>query len=164
MRRQNRLIAGVLTAVTVGAAAVAIGIALLLTHIVHLRTTANATLRTGTYLDATINLESEVVDAETGLRGYVITGKPLFLAPTRTAESVLPAATLALEQAAEREGAYVSRATALADAARVYMTSYVPTVEREVATDPGPRVRSRRPPAASSSSTASARRPSSSST
>ncbi len=136
MRRQNRLIAGVLTAVTVGAAAVAIGIALLLTHIVHLRTTANATLRTGTYLDATINLESEVVDAETGLRGYVITGKPLFLAPTRTAESVLPAATLALEQAAEREGAYVSRATALADAARVYMTSYVPTVEREVATDP----------------------------
>ena len=130
------MIAGVLAAVTVGAAAVAVGIALLLGHIVHLRTTANATLRTGTYLDATINLESKVVDAETGLRGYVITGNPLFLAPTQAAESALPAATLALEQAAEREGAYVSRATALADAARFYMTSYVPDVQREVATNP----------------------------
>ncbi len=69
-----------LAAVTVGAAAVALGIALLLGHIVSLRTTADATLRTGTYLDATINVERAVVDAETGLRGYVITGEPLFLA------------------------------------------------------------------------------------
>ena len=136
MRQQTRLIAGVLVAVTVGAAAVALGIALLLGHIVHLRTTANATLRTGTYLDATINLESKVVDAETGLRGYVITGNRLFLSPTQAAESALPAATLALEQAAEREGAYVSRATALADAARFYMASYVPAVQREVTTNP----------------------------
>ena len=136
MRQQTRLIAGVLAAVTIGAAAVALGIALLLGHIVHLRTTANATLRTGTYLDATINLESKVVDAETGLRGYVITGNRLFLAPTQAAESALPAATLALEQAAEREGAYVSRATALADAARFYMASYVPAVQRDVATNP----------------------------
>lgn len=136
MRQQTRLIAGVLAAVTIGAAAVAVGIALLLGHIVHLRTTANATLRTGTYLDATINLESKVVDAETGLRGYVITGNRLFLAPTQAAESALPAATLALEQAAEREGAYLSRATALADAARFYMASYVPAVQREVTNNP----------------------------
>ena len=100
MRPQSRLIAGVLAAVTVGAAAVALGIALLLGHIVNLRTTADATLRTGAYLDATINLERDVVDAETGLRGYVITGKPLFLSPTQAAEADLPAATLALEQAA----------------------------------------------------------------
>jgi sigma-B regulation protein RsbU (phosphoserine phosphatase) len=135
MRQQTRLIAGVLAAVTIGAAAVAVGIALLLGHTVHLRTTADATLRTGTYLDATINLESKVVDAETGLRGYVITGNRLFLAPTQAAESALPRATLALEQAAEREGAYVSRATALADAARFYMASYVPAVQREVSTN-----------------------------
>jgi len=136
MRRQNRLIAGVLAAVTIGAAAVALGIALLLVHIVDLRTTADATLRTGAYLDATINLESDVVDAETGLRGYVITGKPAFLSPTQAAESDLPAATLALEQAAQREGAFVSRANALAAAARFYMTSYVPDVQREVKVDP----------------------------
>ncbi len=136
MKPQNRLIAGVLAAVTIGAAAVALGIALLLVHIVHLRTTANATLRTGQYLDATINLESDVVDAETGLRGYVITGKPVFLSPTEAAEADLPAATLALEQAAGRDGAFVSRATALAAAARFYMTSYVPDVQREVKVDP----------------------------
>ncbi len=135
MRQQTRLIAGVLAAVTMGAAAVALGIALLLGNIVHLRTSANATLRTGTYLDATINLESKVVDAEIGLRGYVITGNRLFLAPTQAAESALPAATLALEQAAEREGAYVSRANALADAARFYMASYVPAVQRDVTTN-----------------------------
>ncbi len=136
MRPQNRLIAGVLAAVTIGAAAVALGIALLLVHIVDLRTTANATLRTGPYLDSTIDLESDIVDAETGLRGYVLTGKPVFLSPTQAAESDLPAATLALEQAAGHDGAFVSRATALAAAARFYMTSYVPDVQREVKIDP----------------------------
>ncbi|HUB04763.1 MAG TPA: SpoIIE family protein phosphatase [Solirubrobacteraceae bacterium] len=136
MRSQTRLIAGVLAAITVGAAAVALGIALLLGHIVHLRTTADATLRTGAYLDATINVEREVVDAETGLRGYVITGKPLFLSPTQTAESDLPAAARALEQAARSEGVFVAQATALADAARFYMTSYVPRVQRAVTSDP----------------------------
>jgi hypothetical protein len=67
MAPQKRLITGVLAAVSVGAVAVAFGIALLLAHIVSLRTTADATLSTGTYLDATINVERAVVDAETGL-------------------------------------------------------------------------------------------------
>lgn len=136
MRAQHRLIAGVLAAVTVGAAAVALGIALLLGHIVSLRTTADATLRTGTYLDATINVERAIIDAETGLRGYVITAKPLFLTPTRAAQAEMPGAARALERAANAEGAYVTRATALADAARSYISSYVPTVTREVTTDP----------------------------
>ncbi len=136
MRPQFRLIAGVLAAVTVGAAAVALGIAVLLGHIFSLRTTADATLRTGAYLDATINVERAVVDAETGLRGYVITTKPLFLAPTRTAQAELPGAARALELAANDEGAFVTRATALADAARSYMSSYVPRVTQEVTTDP----------------------------
>ncbi len=82
MRTRSRLIAGVLVAVAAGGATVALGVAVLLGNIVHLRATAKATLGTGSYLDATINVERAVVDAETGLRGYVITGKPLFLAPT----------------------------------------------------------------------------------
>ena len=109
---------------------------MLLGHIFSLRTTADATLRTGAYLDATINVERAVVDAETGLRGYVITTKPLFLAPTRTAQAELPGAARALELAANDEGAFVTRATALADAARSYMSSYVPRVTQEVTTDP----------------------------
>ncbi len=132
MSTRNRLIAGVLVAVAAGGAAVALGVALLLGNIVHLRATANATLSTGSYLDATINVERAVVDAETGLRGYVITGKPLFLDPTQMAAKQLPKAAAALEQAAAKEGAYVARANALADAARAYMTNYVPRVIAEV--------------------------------
>jgi len=48
MRTRNRLIAGMLLAVAAGGAAVALGVALLLGNIVHLRATANATLGTGT--------------------------------------------------------------------------------------------------------------------
>lgn len=136
MRAQIRLVAGVLVGVAAGGVAVAVGVALLLGNIVHLRATANATLGTGSYLAATINVERVVVDAETGLRGYVITRNPLFLAPTRTAQAQLPDAALALEQAARQEGAYVARATALADASRAYMTNYVPGVIGEVTSDP----------------------------
>ena len=136
MRGQVRLVAAVVVAVTVGAAAVAFGVALLLGDIVQLRSTATATLRTGDYLAATINVERAVVDAETGLRGYVITGEELFLAPTIAAQAQLPQAARALERAASNEGAFLTRATALADSARAYMTTYVPRVTREVATHP----------------------------
>jgi CHASE3 domain sensor protein len=125
-----------LIAVAAGGAAVALGVALVLGNIAHLRATANATLSTGSYLDSTINVERAVVDAETGLRGYVITGKPLFLAPTRAAQEQLPKAADALEQAATQERAYGARANALADAARAYMTGYVPGVIAQVKTDP----------------------------
>jgi serine phosphatase RsbU (regulator of sigma subunit)/CHASE3 domain sensor protein len=133
---QIRLLAGLLAAVTVGAAAVALGVALLLSDTIHLRATANATLGMGEYLSATIDVEREVVDAETGLRGYVITANSLFLTPTRAAQAQLPAAALALERTARREGVFVARATALADSARTYMTSYVPAVIRQVTVDP----------------------------
>jgi len=136
MRGQVRLVVAVVVAVTMGAAGVAFGVALLLGDTVHLRSNATATLRTGDYLAATINVERVVVDAETGLRGYVITGEKLFLAPTIAAQAQLPQAARALERAASDEGAFVTRATALADSARAYMTSYVPRVTREVATDP----------------------------
>ena len=93
----------------------------------HLRANANATLRTGAYLDATINLERLVVDGETGLRGYVITGRPLFLAPERTAAAQLPGAAAALERAAANDGrVQAGQARSLADAARAYLDGYVP--------------------------------------
>lgn len=136
MKGHARLVAAVVVAVTVGAAAVAVGVALLLGDIVDLRSTAGDTLRTGDYLAATINVERAVIDAETGLRGYVITGQKQFLAPTVAAPGELQQATVALERAANNEGAFVARATALAGSARAYMTGYVPRVTRQVATDP----------------------------
>jgi CHASE3 domain sensor protein len=131
------LVTGVLVAVATGALAVAIGVTLLLTHIIDLRANANASLRTGTYLDATINVERSAVDAETGLRGYVITGDRAFLAPERSAESAMPAATSALRRAAAQDGEFVTQAAQLASAARAYLARYVPQVIDQVRRNPG---------------------------
>jgi CHASE3 domain sensor protein len=137
MRQGTRLVAGVLAAVAAGGVAVAVGVALLLGSIVHQRSTADATLRTGTYLTATINLESLVLDAETGLRGYVITGRRLFLDPERTAANQLPAAGAALERAAAADqGAFSAQAASLVDSAHSYMSTYVPAVIAEVTANP----------------------------
>ena len=82
-----------------------------------------------TYLDATINVERAVVDAETGLRGYVITGQPLFLAPTHSGTGASCRAPRPRSSGPPtHEGAFVARANALADSARSYMTGYVPGV------------------------------------
>ena len=136
MRARTGLVAGVLAVVAAGAVAVAVGGALLLTHIVDLRRSVNATLRAGNYLEATIGVESLVVDAETGLRGYVITGQPLFLAPERTAAAQMPAAAGALRRAAASDGADVTQASALAASARSYLSTYVPRVIEQVRTNP----------------------------
>jgi serine phosphatase RsbU (regulator of sigma subunit) len=136
MKSRAGLVTGVLIAVATGAVAVALGVALLLSHIVDLRSSANANLRTGAYLDATINVERLVVDAETGLRGYVITGDRGFLAPERAAIAAMPAATGALERAAAKERAFVAQAAALVSSARSYLGTYLPKVIRETSTDP----------------------------
>jgi CHASE3 domain sensor protein len=138
MRQGTRLVAGVLAAVAAGGVAVAVGVALLLGSIVHQRSTADATLRTSAYLSATINEEELVLDAETGVRGYVITGRPLFLQPERTAATELPAAGTALEHAAiADQGAFSAQAAALVGSANSYIATYVPRVIREVTADPG---------------------------
>jgi phosphoserine phosphatase RsbU/P len=136
MKPRARLLTGVLAAVIAGGVGVALGVALLLGNTVHLRSSATATLRTGAYLDATIEVERLVIDAETGLRGYVITEHPVFLAPLRTAVSQMPSATAALERAAVHEHAYVARAMSLSAAARSYLLTYVPQVRGEVTRDP----------------------------
>jgi serine phosphatase RsbU (regulator of sigma subunit) len=136
MRSRAGLVTGVLVAVATGAVAVAVGVTLLLTHIVDLRTTAKASLRTGAYLDATIDLERLVVDAETGLRGYVITGDRGFLAPESSAVAAVPGAAAALQRAAAGDGAFMTQASQLASSARSYLDTYVPQVIRQVSTDP----------------------------
>ena len=137
MRQGTRLVAGVLAAVAAGGAAVAVGVALLLGNIVHLRSTADATLRTGSYLTATINLEELVLDAETGVRGYVITGRSLFLQPEHTAAKGLSGAGTALKRGvAADQGAFSAQAASLIASADSYMSTYVPRVIREVAADP----------------------------
>ncbi len=132
----GRLLAGVLLAVAAGAIAVAVGVALLLGGIIDLRGSADSALHSDGYLVRVIDVERSVVDAETGLRGYVITGQPLFLAPLRRAQQQLPPEATALAQMAASQHAFTGQADALAAAARAYMSGYVATLLGQMATDP----------------------------
>jgi serine phosphatase RsbU (regulator of sigma subunit) len=71
------------------------------------------------------SVERLVVDAETGLRGYLITGEPRFLQPTLAAERRPPAAYAALRQAAASAGVYEPAAQALIGASSAYLSGYL---------------------------------------
>ena len=114
--------------VAAGAALVAIGVALLLTNTIKLRDSADATIRSSAYLASVTRVEDLVVDGETGLRGYVITGRPLFLAPLHMAQTELPVAIRSLERGAAANHAFVAQARGLGDAAQAYLAGYVPRV------------------------------------
>ncbi len=136
MTSHGRLYKTVLLAVGAGAASVAIGVALLLVAILDLRSSADATLRTDTYLVRVIDVERSIVDTETALRGYVLTAHPLFLAPLLSAERQLPVETSALEREAVREHAFVSQAQGLSNAAESYLSGYAVPLLGQMARNP----------------------------
>ncbi len=136
MGQRFRLGARISILVAAGAIAAAVGVALLLSNTIKLRDSANATIRSDAYLVAAMNVERLVVDAETGLRGYVITGRPLFLAPLRAAQANFPSTRTALQRAAARDHAFVAQADGLAQASDSYLSSYVPSVLEMMAHDP----------------------------
>ena len=109
MRTTLRLPARIALVVAGGALLVALGVSLLLVNTVRLHHTADATRRSDDYLVATIDLERLVVDAETGLRGYVITGQRLFLAPTQQAQKGFAQAKAQLARAASVDGGFRRR-------------------------------------------------------
>jgi serine phosphatase RsbU (regulator of sigma subunit) len=128
MRITPRLPARIALVVASGALLVALGVTLLLVNTVGLHHTADATRRSDDYLVATINLERLVVDAETGVRGYVITGHRLFLAPTQQAQQGFTQAKAQLASAASADGGFPGEGRRLAAAADRYMTGYLPRV------------------------------------
>ncbi len=128
MRTTLRLPARIALVVAGGAVLVALGVSLLLVNTVRLHHTADATRRSDDYLVATIDLERLVVDAETGVRGYVITGQRLFLAPTQAAQHGFAQAMAQLAQAAKVDGSFPRGARRLATAADTYMTGYLPRI------------------------------------
>lgn len=111
--------------VLAGALIVAAGVALLLSNTIRLRDSATSAQQADVYLLSVVNLERLVVDAETGLRGEVITGRSLFLQPLHRAQARMPTAIAALRQAASQNHAYQGRSAALIAIARSYMSGYV---------------------------------------
>lgn len=138
MRRgqgRPRLSARLTVVVVAGALIVAGGVALLLNNTVQLRDGTVSSERADNYLLSVVNLERLVVDAETGLRGQVITGRTLFLQPLQRAEARLPAAIRALERAASQDGMYRRQSAALIGVVRSYMSGYVTQVRVLAARD-----------------------------
>lgn len=112
--------------VLIGALLVGTGVALLLHNTLGLRRSADTTSRNDQYLLRVVELERLVVDAETGLRGDVITGRTLFLQPLSQAQAQLPAATRDLQRSAAATGVDREEAARLIGAVRAYMSDYVP--------------------------------------
>jgi serine phosphatase RsbU (regulator of sigma subunit) len=136
MGSRSRLRARVTFLVAIGSLVVAGGVGLLLTNTVKLRNSSDATARSDDYSAQVVNVERLVVDTETGLRGYVITGRPQFLGPARMAAAQLPAALDALRRQARNNRAFEAQAQTYANLVRSYLSSYVPEVERLVSTNP----------------------------
>jgi serine phosphatase RsbU (regulator of sigma subunit) len=113
-------------AVVVGALLVGTGVALLLHNTLALRDSAGAAIRNGQYLLRVVELERLVVDAETGLRGDVITGRALFLQPLRQAQAQLPGAIRELQRSAVQTGVAQSQVHNLRRDVTSYMSDYVP--------------------------------------
>jgi serine phosphatase RsbU (regulator of sigma subunit) len=115
----------VLATVAGGALVVGVGVGLLLVGIFNLRSNASTTQRTAVLLDRVIRVERSVVDAETGLRGYVITADLRFLGPLRAARRSLPGERASLVDAATHDRDHVGAARELGAAAHRYMSGYV---------------------------------------
>lgn len=135
MTTHGALRARITVAVAVGALLIAGGVGLLLNNTVGLRDTGDSAVGSEQFLLRVASIEKLVVDAETGLRGYVITGRPLFLAPLRAAQQASAHAYAALKQTADQQHAFIAQATDLNMAARSYMSVYVPTIVRLASED-----------------------------
>ncbi len=91
-RRRGRrsLIALVLGLIGAVAVLVAVAFAVLIASVTSLRDENRRAQRAQDVLVTSLSVERSVVDLETGVRGFLLTGQPGFLAPYRMAEQQLP--------------------------------------------------------------------------
>jgi signal transduction histidine kinase len=118
------LVASGLLALVIGAA-----FAVLLLSVADLRAQERLTTRSQEVLVTANQLERLVVDLETGLRGFMITGQEQFLQPWKDARAALPRVSGTLERLAAG-GVQERRAQWLAHAAGSYVRDYsVPLID-----------------------------------
>ncbi len=117
---QNRLVAGsALLALLVGGVFIALILALSA-----LREATKQEARSKEVTTSALSLEKLVLDVETGVRGYVLTGNPRFREPFDDAKKQLPNRLRTFEALASREPRQRKRAMALTQAIRLYITDY----------------------------------------
>jgi signal transduction histidine kinase len=96
----------------------------LLFAIYDLQQSANVARDTREELIVLDAVEKLVIDLETGLRGYVITGERPFLAPWNAASTALPQRTGALERIVADNAGQARRARAISRDVRSYIVDY----------------------------------------
>jgi signal transduction histidine kinase len=112
------LVASGLLALIIGAA-----FAVLLLSVADLRAQERLTTRSQEVLVTANQLERLVVDLETGVRGFVITGQEQFLQPWKDARAALPGVSATLERLTAG-GVQEHRARSLARAVAAYIQDY----------------------------------------
>jgi signal transduction histidine kinase len=113
------LIASGLLALLIGAA-----FAVLLSSVTDLRAMERRARRSEEVLEVANLLERQVVDLETGQRGFVITRQERFLEPWRRAQAALPAEAATLERLAGTDPEQQARARRIAQAVTSYLRDY----------------------------------------
>ncbi|HWI01771.1 MAG TPA: CHASE3 domain-containing protein [Propionibacteriaceae bacterium] len=116
---RRTLIRGVLL-VLVGAAAFGV----VLSSVADLHQSERQARRSQEVLVVANHLERLVVDLETGLRGYLITGQPVFLQPAETAQASFSQQAAALQQFVADNPAQLARAQRIVQATRSYIDDY----------------------------------------
>jgi signal transduction histidine kinase len=82
------------------------------------------------------HLERLVVDLETGLRGFVITGQAVFLQPAETAQAAFPQRAATLKQLVADNPAQLARAQRIVQATSSYIDDYFIPVRDAARRDP----------------------------
>jgi signal transduction histidine kinase len=137
------LIASGLLALLIGAA-----FAVLLSSVADLRALERRARQSEEVLEVANLLERQVVDLETGQRGFVITGQDRFLDPWRHAQTAFPGEAATLERLVGSDPEQQAGARRIVEAARSYLRDYsIPLVatarrdpaaaQTEAATDEG---------------------------
>jgi signal transduction histidine kinase len=122
---QRTLVASGLLALVVGAA-----FTVLLVSIIDLRQAERSALRSQEVLVTANGLERLVIDAENGLRGYVITGREEFLQPLHAAQAAFTEQAGTLQRLIADNPGQLTRARQITQAGASYIQDYtVPLVD-----------------------------------
>jgi PAS domain S-box-containing protein len=109
-------------------AVVLAGFAVMLIAARSLQSADRARGRSTVVLTAATNLEESVLDLETGLRGYLLAGKPVFLEPYNAALRTYPGVARTLERATSDDPTAHALSVSIAAATRAYVTRWAEPV------------------------------------